>query len=583
MKRINIPSLFLSSCCAAALGSAVLAGPAAAQITQQQAIEIQGGIADPGRLQDDLRRDRAMPGLGADIEIKQMQLVGAPEGAENIRFVLGRLEIDGLGVYSEADLQPIYADKVGTEISLAELYEIANRITLKYRNSGYILTQVVIPPQTIEGGTARVQIVEGYVHNVTIQADTAQEGPALDLIRSYAEHIRTGTALNARTLERHLLLINDLPGVSARGVLSPSPDTPGASDVTIIVERDPYEALLGVNNYGSRYLGPVNLTASGTANSMLRMNEALTGQVVVAPDSGYELAYGALAYEQPIGPWGTKVTVFGSVTDTDPGYDLEEFDVRGHSNLYSVQLRHPFIRSRSENLYGHLLFDWRDVESSNNIENTREDRIRAARAGLGYEFLDTLIGVAFNAIELEVSKGLDILGASEEGRGSLTRDRGDPQFTKITAEFQRLQRLSGSVNLLMAGRGQLSDGPLLASEEFGVGGFDIGRAFDSSEIVGDEGMSGKAELQWNNPFGAAGGYVEKTQVYSFFDAGRVWNDDATTSSTKSDTLTSAGAGFRVNFTGGTEADFALAFPLNRDVQTQKDDDPRAYFSLVKKF
>ncbi|MEZ5918474.1 MAG: hypothetical protein R3D66_00615 [Alphaproteobacteria bacterium] len=43
---------------------------------------------------------------------------------------------------------------------------------------------------------------------------------------------------------------------------------------------------------------------------------------------------------------------------------------------------HPFIRTRSRNLYGHVAFDWRDVESKNNLlEATRHDRIRALRAG----------------------------------------------------------------------------------------------------------------------------------------------------------------------------------------------------------
>lgn len=551
--------------------------PAYAQLGQQT------GIADPGRVQDSLRDQKTFEPSGSPVNIKSMQLLGVPPGAENIKLKLNSVQLEGANALSAEQIAPIYAGKVGTDITLADVYSMANEITLKYREEGYVLTQVVVPPQTIDNGNVRFQVVEGFIDKVTVQAAEGESETAVNLIRSYAAQISKGSALNIQDLERQLLLINELPGMTARSVLSPSTTTPGAADVTIIVDRDPFEGLIGADNFGSRYLGPVNLTAAVTANSWLGLNEAITAQIVVAPDSGRELTYGALKYEQPIGPWGTKASIQGSVADTDPGYDLNQFEVRGLSQLVSVRVDHPFIRSRTENLMAHALFDWRDVRSSNNVENTRKDHIRAVRAGADYDFLDTLLGIGFNAIGIEVSQGLNIMGASDEGDANLTRAAGDPQFTKVTGEIQRLQRVTGSVNLLLKAEGQLSNGPLLSSEEFGVGGIANGRGFDSSEIVGDEGFAGRAELQWNNPWTIQSNYVEKVQLYSFVDAGRVYNDDATTNATKTDTATSVGGGARINLTGGIDTGLAVAFPLNRDVQTAGDQDPRFYVNLNKRF
>ena len=39
----------------------------------------------------------------------------------------------------------------------------------------------------------------------------------------------------------------------------------------------------------------------------------------------------------------------------------------------------------------------------------------------------------------------------------------------------------------------------------------------------------------------------------------------------------------MDFTEDTQAGFAVAFPLNRDVQTQGDDDPKVYFNLSHRF
>ena len=77
--------------------------------------------------------------------------------------------------------------------------------------------------------------------------------------------------------------------------------------------------------------------------------------------------------------------------------------------------------------------------------------------------------------------------------------------------------------------------------------------------------------------------VQDYQLFSFLDSGRIWNKDATTSSTKTDTATSAGLGIRAEFKNDIDAGLSVAFPLNRDVETQGDDDPRIYFSLSRNF
>lgn len=539
------------------------------------------GPANAGRVQEQFEDGDLVPQVSPRVEVKDLILQQAPEGAGDIRLVLNSLEMEGVTAYTPAQLQGVYADKLGQNISLADVYSIATALTNKYRNDGYILTQVIVPPQTIEGGVVKLQVVEGYVDNIAVAGNDAES--AKILIRAYASHIQTGKALNVRDLERYLLLINDLPGVEARSILSPSQTQTGAADLRIIIERDPYDALLAIDNYGSRYLGPTQLSAAGAANSYFGNNERITGQIVLTPDptTEPELAFIALGYEHPVWDNGTKVQLNFSNTNTEPGFDLKEFDVHGRSMLYSVKLTHPFIRARSQNLYGHVLFDWRNVDSSNNLEPTRRDRIRALRAGGSYEFLDTLLGVGVNSADIQFSKGLDILGSSDEDDARLTRPFADPEFFKMTAALQRLQRVSSNVNLLVSAEGQWSADALLSSEEFGVGGVNFGRGYSPSEIVGDDGVSGKIELQLNKPYPWS--FVEDYQLFGFYDVGVVWNKDATASAQKRDSLASAGLGIRTEFEADTKADLALAVPLTRDVETKDSQGAQVYFSLSKGF
>ena len=158
----------------------------------------------------------------------------------------------------------------------------------------------------------------------------------------------------------------------------------------------------------------------------------------------------------------------------------------------------------------------------------------------------------------------------------MTRAAGDPTFTKANIQLQRLQRVTGSVNLLLEGRGQLSNNPLLSSEEFGLGGMSSVRGYDPSETVGDDGIGGKIELQWTTP-------AKWAQIFGFLDSGTVWNQDATTSNAKRNSLTSTGIGARLDLPMDVEAEIVAAQPMNRDIQTQSERDPQFFFSMNKKF
>ena len=568
------------SACSFFVGFCFQAHDAGAQAVPVQ-LQPSQGVVDPARVEDRFDED-TVPDLGESVEVRRAAPIGAPPNADNITFELRNLSIEGVGVYSGDDLANIYEDQLGTTVSLADIYTIANRLTNKYRNEGFILTQVVVPPQTIDGGNVRLRVVEGYVDRVIVQGDDDQS--ALSLVQKYANKINTGGALNIKNLEKHLLLINDLPGVSARSILSPSSTLPGASDLRIIVERKAYDALLGIDSFGSRYLGPVQMTAAGSLNSMFGNNELITGQFVFSPfgNNDPELAFGAVSYEQPINASGTTARAFLSHSDTEPGFDIDIFNVRGRSTTYGVGLEHPVLRSRTRNFYVRGQFDFRNVDSKSDIDVTRKDRIRALRIGGRYEFLDTAFGVGINSLDAELSKGFNILGASDKGDAALTRPAGDPSFTKLNVSVQRLQRITSGINLLVAANGQLANDALLSSEEFGVGGVGVGRAFDPSEIVGEDGYSTKVELQWKDPVESAFSAIEDYTAYTFWDFGKVWNDDSTISD-EDDSISSVGFGVRANLINNFEGGLMMAVPLTRDVQTMGDDDPRYYFNLSKRF
>ncbi len=545
-----------------------------------QALAPAQGTANPGRVEQQFPALKQQPDNTPAIEVKTKNIEAAPKGAEKVSFTLTELHVDGATVYSRQDLASVYGGDIGHKITLAQLYDIAGRITLKYRNDGYILTQVVVPPQHISHGVARLRVVEGYVDRVNVQGARGHEQ---GLIESYARGLSRGTPLNVHDMERALLLVNDLPGVKARSILSPSKTKVGAADLTVIVTRKPYDLEFDANNFGTKYLGPYQLGASAALNSVLGLNERITGQTVYAPGAHLtpELMYYALGYLQPVGPYGTTVALNASYTDTNPGFRLKPFDVDGKSNYEGVTVAHPFIRSRQLNLSGHVTVDFRDVKTEDNIEPTRKDRIRTLRVGGKIDYLDTLFGrAAYNSADLELSQGLGLFGATDGGADT-SRPGANDTFTKFNAELQRLQRVVPDVNLLLGATGQVSADKLFTSEEFGLGGQSYGRGYDPSEIIGDHGIAGKAELQWENPMRLS--FLDTWQGYGFYDIGQTWTKDATVLADKRNSLASTGLGVRSSFTEGTGFDAYVAFPLTRDVATQSGRNPRVFVGLSQKF
>ena len=69
-----------------------------------------------------------------------------------MRFVLSALDVTGVSAYPRERLEEIYADSVGKEVSLAEVYKIADDIQRVYREDGYFLTRAILPPQETAQG-----------------------------------------------------------------------------------------------------------------------------------------------------------------------------------------------------------------------------------------------------------------------------------------------------------------------------------------------------------------------------------------------------------------------------------------------
>ena len=498
-----------------------------------------------------------------------------PEDLKEVKFVLKQLFIQGKSIYDKRALKPLYTSYLKKELTLKNIYEIAQRITNKYRNDGYILSKAIVPPQKIKDGVVYLRIIEGYIDKIKIQGPV--RGPR-KLINKYKKNILKSRPLRAHDLERYLLLIDDLPGVTAKSILTPSEDKPSATTMTLILADKAFVGHVGTDNRGSKFNGPYQFLGGVTVNSLLGDNSRAGLQGVLTSQTE-ELLFLNAFYDLPINDEGTRLFFSSSVSKSEPGSTLKRFDINGDSKSITLRLTHPFLRSRGENLTGHLVFSGRNSTTKILGLLDSEDRLRVMNMGVSYDYADEYKGV--NLIRLNLSKGLNIFDATESGSSNLSRSQGKSNFTKLTGNLMRIQSLSPSWNLLGAASWQYSFDKLLASEEFGVGGSQYGRAYDSSEITGDHGIAFKVELQ--KAFRPAWDYLSDFQLYSFLDYGSVWNKVQTSTGAKRQDLTSIGLGMRFNITDSISGYLEMNQPISDNVAAEGNKDPRLFFSLSNRF
>jgi len=144
-----------------------------------------------------------------------------PAAMRKVNFLLQRMVIKGSTIYGKRKFSRLFRKYLHRRINLEEIYIIAQQITNMYRNDGYILSKAVVPPQKIEGGVVQINVIEGFVDRVAIQGQV--RGPRR-LLNEYRKMILRSRPLKHKDLERYLLLVDDLPGVSVKSVLTPSED-----------------------------------------------------------------------------------------------------------------------------------------------------------------------------------------------------------------------------------------------------------------------------------------------------------------------------------------------------------------------
>jgi hemolysin activation/secretion protein len=243
---------------------------------------------------------------------------------------ISRLAFVGNSTIEPEVLSTALAPYLGRALTIAELGQLADAATAIYRNAGYNVARVIIPPQDIVDGTLQLIVLEGRLASSGIEISDLSEGQVtISKLQSILErHIDPADPIQRQTYERALYLLELLPGVTIRSFLYPG-DEVGAARLLVEVYATPViSTVVAADNYGSRATGSKRLTAYSQLDNMTGNFERVE---LSASSSGPGTRYAAGRLTLPVGSDGLAFGVIGEALNYEEIDDFDSGDEHGYS------------------------------------------------------------------------------------------------------------------------------------------------------------------------------------------------------------------------------------------------------------
>ncbi len=361
----------------------------------------------------------------------------------------------------------------------------AAAIEVLYREDGYLLAEVEIRKYG-PGKPAVLHVDEGRIEALELVG--VEDSALYALISGYFRPVLTEAPLTWPTLERALMLTDDLAGVDAEIEIARIEGAFGRK-LTVRVRRTPDTLTLTLDNWPRTADPAASAYLSGAASSLILPGDLLRAQIGATQlfgDVGDDFTLlGFGAYRAPVGEDGAFVEalVGNSYGESGGGGGFVATDFRGLTVAGAAGW--PLLRNIAE--YGYLIGEARFVDARS--DGVGIDEESATVAGV----VSLVYGRVFESdgsgeISLSLTGGARVSGGPANGDDAFWHLRAN------AALVQPLDLLDDQTAISFAIAGQATGSDLPPIETFYLGDRAILRGFDFAEASGDVGVSASVEI-----------------------------------------------------------------------------------------
>ena len=526
--RIGLASLFLTT--ALAGHAYAQTGDLSERIAQQQRERIE-------KLNEEAaRKQTGDPVIADPAERRKLP----PKGGPMVKLNSVTFEPSS-AFLTEDELNAIKSKYLGKRVDFSEISELVRDVNDLYAEKGIVTAAAVLPPQKLSDGDLKVQLVEGQLGKVAlVGGNTIRNGYIFKQVK-----LADGTTVDVPTAAKDLNFFNKTNQAQLRMLLRPGAAF-GVTDIVLgITEPKERELQVFLDNEGTKSTGELEGSAFYRHYGVLGIDDTFSVYGTYAEGS----KSGTARYDVPISPWGTRLTlgytqsqtkvVDGPTAVLDIGGDAMSGTaslsqaVFADQNWFLQATGAAFLGDNNSDASGVPLVDSRTVKyapgfmlqyTSDNFSLTNQSQVVFARVedNLAVTTDDYLVGTGT----------LNMVYRFPDERTALLAT-GSWQYTSES----------------------LLPGNLL----FQIGGPTTVRGYPSDGIAGDSGYYANFELHHTV------GENRQIDLFSFIDFGSVFSTFP-----QQQNLLSVGMGMNVNFNKNLSMEFTVAGPVLQTMSDQSE-------------
>lgn len=461
----------------------------------------------------------------------------------------------------------------------AEDVEHARAALLKvYQDKQITSVDVTVPPQTGAGGIVFLQVNELTIGRLRVHGSRFYD---LNEIKKMAPSLAPGQLVNFSDAQRDIVALNQLPDRRITPVIRPGV-VPGTMDVDLNVkDTPPLHGSLELNNRYSLDTPDERVNASLSYDNLWQLGHSIGGSMQTSPEDTNKVAVFSAFYTVrfPRADWFT-LTLQGSKQDSNVS-TLGNLNSIGRGEIFGVRAawKLPTLGDYFQSLT--LGIDYK---------NTNQNTFRfpggpplltgiAATTNTVYvpvtlDYSGTWVASSFlTDLDLSVVFAIRGIGSNAQEFDN-NRPYSDRNFIYLRGFLSHTQDLPWDAQLYAKIAGQVSDSPLVNSEQFSAGGLDTVRGYLESEVLGDDAVVFNFEartpslLRWIPKLGDPGDKTNEWRFYFFTDAASVGVQNALPDQTQRFSLASYGGGTHITLFDHLNGSVDLAVPLFSQTATK---------------
>lgn len=468
--------------------------------------------------------------------------------------LLGSTVIQNSSVYGPTELFDIYKDHLGRTVTEKTAASIVEALQKKYLDDGYSRPGYRISDRGVNSGVVRIELVEASISSVAISGDA---GPYQAKLEELIHHLPSGRSLRPQDIREALQSARRLPGLEVNVAAEPDGQHNGGYVLEVDSAYRPLEGSVKLSNRGTQEIGRDIVFARFVANGLFNRENA-SGLFVTSAKDSDDYKGGGVFTNTAIGAHGSSAQLQGVVTSLH--YDTQGIEVEQDRERFLLQAMHPLRRQFAHELSVWAGFLMENLDLAFDGATYREERLRSIEIGSTLNWRNE---EKQYLLSVELEQGLNGFGSRIDNYGtSVSLLRKDFRIARL--RYVRLSTLSELWSWCLDTYAQTSPHILPSIKQFKVGGGRIGRGFEAAAVSGDRGVGGKAQLK--RRIGSDAAWLERADIYGFYDVGSAWRHDD--GSRESASSTGLGVSLR---DGRVSGYLEVAKPLTHaDVDGNKD-------------